>query len=538
MNEPGTPPASEQQLLHLAGEHHRAGRVREAEELYRQVLLENPNHPDALHGVGIIAMQVNKPELAAAYLGRAAQVAPNVAVFQFNQGEAWMLIGDLQQATACYRQAIAIDPSRPEPHATLGVALARMQRFADAVTSLQKSIELGLDRAEVYQHLGNALLQIGNFPQAETSARKAVEKMPHSAECWQTLGEAIGNQDRAEEAVECFRKAISLKPDLAISHYALGMTLGRIGEVDEAIQLIQRAIALRPDFAEALTNLGTMLIGRRRLDEAIETLRKAVQLRPMHLDSHIELARALELAQRHQEAAEAFGEMLKLSPDNPNVKFHIAALSGKETPPAPPESLVQALFNKHAASFDEHLAELDYQVPKLLFEAVTAAGASKQSDVLDLGCGTGLCGEVFRPVARKLVGVDLSPAMIEKARERGVYDRLEVGEVTAALNAAANAYDLLVAGDVLCYLGDLSKVFSAAVSALRRNGLFAFSVESHEGERWLLRPSRRYAHNPQYIRIAAGEAGLEVNRLTPSVLRKEGGKDVNGLVVVLARRND
>ena len=206
-------------------------------------------------------------------------------------------------------------------------------------------------------------------------------------------------------------------------------------------------------------------------------------------------------------------------------------------PPAPPESLVQALFDKHAPTFDEHLAELDYRVPRLLFEATKAAGASQEIDVLDLGCGTGLCGQLFRPIAKTLVGVDLSSAMVEKARERGIYDRLEVAEVTAALNAARDSYDLLVAGDVLCYMGDLSKAFSAAGSALRKGGLFAFSAESHEGDRWLLRPSRRYAHNAEYVRRVAGEAGFDVVLLTPNVLRKEGGRDVNGLIVVLARRN-
>src|SRR5579863_3140288 len=132
MTQPAAADVPSFQNLKTAAEHHQAGRLRQAEDLYRRILFNDPDQADALHGVGLIALQVNKPELAAAYLGRAAQVSPNAPVFQYNQGEAWMTIGDLQQATACLRRAIAIDPARPEPHATLGVAMARMGRFSDA----------------------------------------------------------------------------------------------------------------------------------------------------------------------------------------------------------------------------------------------------------------------------------------------------------------------------------------------------------------------------------------------------------------------
>lgn len=530
MQEPST-----QKLLKSAAAQHQGGQLRQAEELYRRVLAQDPDNADALHGVGLLAMRSSRPDLAAAYIARAAMLAPGVAVYQYNLGEAWLVTGDLVQAAACLRHAVRLEPNRPEPHAALGVALSHTGKFDEAAVCIDRAIRLGLDRPELHQHLANALLQINQFAEAETHARKATEGAPNLAESWQSLGEAVGNQGRAEEAAGHFRKAISLKPDFALAHHALGVALTNLGRIDEAVTAFRNAVTVRPDMADSLAHLGSLLVQREKIDEGIETLRKSLKVRPDHIDTHIELARALELAQRPREAADAFEQVLRLSPDNPNVKFHIAALRGEAGPAAPPPALVTALFDRHAETFDQHLTgQLGYRVPQLLLDAVAPLlppGAAM--DVLDLGCGTGLCGPLLRPLAKTLVGIDLSPAMLEKARARNVYDRLEVADVTAALRGAPRGYDLLIAGDVLCYIGDLSEVFSAAATALRPGGRFAFSVELNDGPGWRLRPSRRYAHAYDYVTQTARAGGFEIEQAEQTVLRKESDKDVQGLVVVV-----
>jgi predicted TPR repeat methyltransferase len=142
---------------------------------------------------------------------------------------------------------------------------------------------------------------------------------------------------------------------------------------------------------------------------------------------------------------------------------------------------------------------------------------------------------LLRPIAQTLTGLDLSKGMVEMARQRGIYDRLEVVEIVAGLRAKPEAYDLLVAGDVFCYFGNLSEVVAAAAFALRPGGLFAFSVEESESPEWVLRASRRYAHHPSYVRGVASQFGFEVIQLETRGLRKEAGKDLAGLVAVLRR---
>jgi predicted TPR repeat methyltransferase len=227
--------------------------------------------------------------------------------------------------------------------------------------------------------------------------------------------------------------------------------------------------------------------------------------------------------------------------------FHhsLAALAGVFPSAQVPTSSVADLFERYAERFDDHLrGTLRYGVPELLADAVAAALTSdskgrsdepnRRLDVFDLGCGTGLCGPLLRPMAATLVGVDLSPAMIERARGRGAYDRLEVGELTDALRKSPRAWDLLAAADVVIYTGDLSPFFEAAGAALRPGGLLAFSVEAGGGDRYYLQAaSRRYAHSEPYLRRLASIHGFDVVAFNPIPIRLEKGKPVPGYLLVL-----
>jgi predicted TPR repeat methyltransferase len=140
---------------------------------------------------------------------------------------------------------------------------------------------------------------------------------------------------------------------------------------------------------------------------------------------------------------------------------------------------------------------------------------------------------VFRPLARRLDGVDLSAKMIEKARGRGLYDRLEVDEIGRYLARAPQAYTLAIAADVLIYFGDLAPVFAGVAGALKPHGLFAFTVEASSGAAYRLTASGRYAHDDAYVRQTAAAAGLEVVRATDETVRKEKLQPVHSRCYVL-----
>jgi predicted TPR repeat methyltransferase len=156
-------------------------------------------------------------------------------------------------------------------------------------------------------------------------------------------------------------------------------------------------------------------------------------------------------------------------------------------------------------------------------------------NIVDLGCGTGLSGAALRPLAGSLVGVDISEKMIAKASERGVYDQLVHGEVVDFLSTAPDRWDLITAADVLVYMGDLNPLFAAARAAQAGAGLFALSVEAHDGSGYVIRPSRRFAHSLGYLRGCAARHGFAERCAVSVTVRSERGRSVDGFLMVLER---
>jgi predicted TPR repeat methyltransferase len=224
--------------------------------------------------------------------------------------------------------------------------------------------------------------------------------------------------------------------------------------------------------------------------------------------------------------------------DYHGARLQLARLGAGEVTPAMTAAYVRRLFDQHAETFDTSLLQqLDYRGPAVLLEAVTAVVGKRPriGTMLDLGCGTGLSGEAFRPCVDWLVGVDLSPAMIAKARAKGLYDRLVALDLLQFLAADAEAgarYHLILAADVFVYVSDLGPVAAASAQVLAPSGLFAFTVETHPGDGVVLQQTLRYAHGDAYVRATIEGAGLALLHLASATTRTEKSVPVAGLVVV------
>ena len=324
------------------------------------------------------------------------------------------------------------------------------------------------------------------------------------------------------------------------------------GRLSNAIELLHRLIAVSPADAKVHQDLGLCLLRVGRLSEAVESFRAATLLDPEYAAAFCNLGLALEDAGETAGALQALRRANQLDPASGFIAYHLAAiqtLAGQpETPPpiCPANYLLQ-LFDGYADRFDAHLFDkLNYQGPALLAKIVSGAGAiaPKQPwDVLDLGCGTGMTAVPFRNVARRVVGVDLSPRMLQHAATRRmpngrlVYDELIQADVITALNARPASADLVLSADVFIYIGDLRPVFAAVKGALRLGGLFAFTVESHAGEQdYCLLPSRRYAHSQAYIERVASEFNFHRAAHRDCVLRQgDDGQPLNGTVYLFTR---
>jgi predicted TPR repeat methyltransferase len=199
------------------------------------------------------------------------------------------------------------------------------------------------------------------------------------------------------------------------------------------------------------------------------------------------------------------------------------------------DAYVQQTFDRFAATFEAKLTRLDYRAPSLIADALGGSGlvAERALDVLDAGCGTGLCGPLLAPYARRLIGVDLSSGMLDIARDKQVYDELVQAELTAYLARHTAAFDIIVTADTLVYFGELDGVIAAAAVALRAGGVFAFTLEemvNRSDGPYRLEPHGRYSHAADTVEAKLVDRGLHCS-IDRAELRKEAGTPVAGLVV-------
>jgi predicted TPR repeat methyltransferase len=271
---------------------------------------------------------------------------------------------------------------------------------------------------------------------------------------------------------------------------------------------------------------------------AVDMLEQALERAPDWPPALIALGEAREKLGDAIGAAEAFRAALAADPaDALGAAARLALLGHDEPPHGLPRAYVARLFDDYAARFDRHLVEeLAYRGPALIAAAIDAAAPGRRfARALDLGCGTGLAGAPLRARVERLEGVDLSPAMLAKARERGLYDALEAADIVDLLRRFDAAFDLIVAADAFVYCGDLGPVFAAAAAALAPGGLFAFTVETFAGAGYRLGATMRFAHARAYVEAGAAAANLSPLIVEAAPARREKGADVPGLVAVFAR---
>jgi predicted TPR repeat methyltransferase len=271
---------------------------------------------------------------------------------------------------------------------------------------------------------------------------------------------------------------------------------------------------------------------------AADMYEQTVEQAPHWAAAWFALGEAREKLSDLDAAARAFREALVADPaDAQGAMARLALIGQGDAPRALPPAYVARLFDDYAPRFDKHLTDnLGYRAPALIAEALSAIASGRRfACALDLGCGTGLMGEPLRARAARLVGVDLSAAMVAKARERGIYDELIIGDAVAPMRERPNAFDLIVAGDVFVYVGDLAPLFAAVARALASDGLFAFSVETCEGDGFKLEPTMRFAHSRSYVETTAREVGLRPLLIRSASTRREAGADALGLICVFGR---
>ena len=441
--------------------------------------------------------------------------------------------GRVDGAEVLYRRLLELEPDDPNALHYLGMLLGqrgRRQDRAEALQRLRDSIRIDPSVAAWHNNLGNVLLDGSEVDAAASAYARCSELDPGNVE-------VLNN---------------------------LGCLLRGLGRTAEAEAVLRRALDARPDFADAHSNYALLLAATRRLPEALTHFVHSLELRPRNARTRRLLGLVYTQNGRLDEAAEVFREWAADEPDSVQARHHLAAVTGQDVPERASDDYVVDVFDSFASSFDAKLEVLEYQAPRLVGEALAPrlGGAGRTLEVLDAGCGTGLCAPWLVAYARRLTGVDLSTGMLELARARGGYDELVAAELTGWLAAHPGTYDLVVSADTLCYFGVLDAAIGAARRALRPDGWLVFTVEALLGaddgidarvesesgsdfddaagrpqdaparSDYRLQPHGRYSHRRAYVERLLRGAGFEAIDVSAVVLRKENSRPVDGWLVV------
>jgi Tfp pilus assembly protein PilF len=319
-------PAASAIALGEAREHHQVGRLQEAEALYRHVLEAEPEHPDALHMLGVLAYQTGRNDLAAQLIEKAIRRRRSDASIHANLGLVYAALGRLDDAVASYRAALALDPRHAGAHSNLGLALRDQRRPEEAVASFRRAIAISPDFADAHNNLGSTLLDRGEVAEAIACFRRALAVQPDSALAQSNLGNALLAKKAPEEAAECYRRALALRPDYVEAHYNLSVALRDVGKAEAAAECLRTALTLRPDFPEAHNALGAALQDLGRLAEATESIRTALRLRPDFAEAHFNLHALLLEPDSVVPAIESLKRAVALRPDDLVFRFALGML--------------------------------------------------------------------------------------------------------------------------------------------------------------------------------------------------------------------
>ena len=416
------------------------------------------------------------------------------------------------------------------------IAMHREGRLDEAEPLYRQLLQALPDDPNLTHFHGVLLYQRGCVDEAVEKVRHSIELDPKVASWHNNLGNILLDQREPAEAAQAYQRCLALEPDNVEVRNNLGCLLRLSGRLDEAEALLREAIARAPDYAEAHSNLAMVLAFQGRMDEALDAGIRAIALKPDNPRSRRMLGALYAQRGERDMAAGVFRAWLAQCPGDPEAQHHLAAVTGEKVPERASDDYIVQVFDKFASSFDAKLAGLDYRAPALCGQVLRRrlGAPAGQRAVLDAGCGTGLCGPLLRPYARALTGIDLSAAMLERARERGVYDHLERCELVAWLTCCAARFDLVVSADTFCYFGELGPVLTAVRRAVLPRGVVVFTVEALDEpapEGYRLLHHGRYAHHRDAIERWLRETGWHSAELEAVVLRQEGGQPVQGWLV-------
>jgi predicted TPR repeat methyltransferase len=480
----------------------RRGEFLQAEALLLRLISADAQHFDANHMLGIVCSELQK----------------------------------LGQAESYFLKALSIDNKYPPLFQNYGLFLSKTKQFDKAIIQFNAALQLFPKFAVVYSDRGSALRELKKFDEAIADFNQAIQLAPHVPGFYHNRANALRGKKSFVEALRDYDYAIKLDPQYSQAFCGRGNVLFDVRRFDEALAAYDKALMLKPDLAEAWLGQGAALSALKRHDEASAAYDKAITLKSDLAEAWLGRGLLKVIRGNVKEGQKDCEQAISFGADKETVYFNLARYLPAANIVSVPRKIVEDEFDGFASYFDSFLLDaLKYDAPAKLFNLVRQHIKISNLDVLDLGCGTGLLGIPLRSIARTLIGVDLSYRMLDKAKDRAIYDGLQCKDILEFMNNDIGHYDLVASTDVFIYFGDLSEIFGSIKRRLKTYGWFAFSVEATNKQDYVFTEAGRFQHSKAYLERLALINEFKIIAIEDSTLREEDKKEVPGFLALLSR---
>ena len=419
--------------------------------------------------------------------------------------------------------------------------LYRQHEYEKAKKICNRLLRKKADNETVLINLGNIFFMEKKYEEALQKYKQAEEKNPDSFLVKVNIANVYLEQENYLQAEEYARQAIIQDSQNYMALNILGTALLEEEKTDEALEVLERALQYNKEDAWLYNYLSRCYQTKGMIKEALEAGWKAIEKAPQDESHHINFGYMLyELSLDSQEKIiEKYAQKwLDEYPQNKIVQHMGKAMINQSIPEQANQEYISKIFDIFAPDFEKVLSDLEYQTPQIIsrfLAEIYGKDSHARMKILDAGCGTGLCGKILKPYTGflGLSGVDLSAKMLEKAKEKKVYNRLYCQDIIEFLKKKKNQYDLIVSADVLTYFGRLDSFFATASQALKKGGRILFSITKNDenDSAYVLHKSGRYKHQKTYVDSLLKANGFEIEKAEENILRKEASRAVKGYVI-------
>ena len=485
--------------------------MRDALRCFERASEHDPENPNLLNNLGNAQKSSGQMDAAERSYLKAIKISPAYAEAWHNLAYLYQQRGETAKALHAWKKALHTRPDYHDAHYSLGLMLLRETKLPEAMIQFENVLRLNPENMQAHHYLAVMALHEEQLDKAKQHLETILQYNPEKVETLVNMGVLLLKKQRAQEAINYFSKALALDNTHIEARNNLAATFMHHDRYENALQHYSVLLETEPDNIEYLYNSGVAQMALGHLSEARQCFHRILSMNANHHPSLNNLAAIAIRLEEPEKAMQFLKKALEEKPDDTISQHMLSALQGEHFQQKSCPEYARNLFNNYALYYDKHLRDtLNYKLPEEIELLLEEHGVYRAKHTLDLGCGSGLCGEKLRPISQTLEGVDISPKMLVQAQEKKIYDKLTEQELILFLTEHQTQYDLIVAADVLPYFGDLSELFALISQRLEAEGHAVVSCEVNTDTPWFLQNNGRFSHQPKYVLSLLEQNSLKI----------------------------